>query len=166
MSATGILGFIFLFRIAYFRMGKWSHVQGVCYDYNHILVLTASFGFFYLFYHLKLGGRGFVSKAIRRIAPYTLEAYLWHEHLAVRYNCPEWFYNVLRVLESTVLWILYLLFLVAVIFSVGIFMDMFRKIIFRGVGKWLLCVRVLQRFNLWLDGFTIGEKTDIRTAGK
>ena len=42
ISGAGIFGFTFLFRMLYFKTGKWEHVQGICYDYNHILVLAAS----------------------------------------------------------------------------------------------------------------------------
>lgn len=85
-AATGIFLFTMAFRLIYLKTGRLQTVLDRAYDYNHLLVLAASVGLFYLFFHMKIKSAK-AAAFICKISPYTLGVYLLHEHVAVRY---EW----------------------------------------------------------------------------
>lgn len=134
LSAAGIFGLTLLFRYIYIRTGKLSDIVTVCYNYNHILVVLASLGFFYLFLHMQIK-TGVFGKVVSKLAPYTLGVYLWHENIAVRYEWPVWIQNLLGGATEGIMWFVALFVSVVVVFAIGIGLDMIRSILFKGLHR-------------------------------
>ena len=153
-SGAGIFVFALLLRFLYLRTGKLSNMLTIGYSHNHILAFLASVALFYFFCHLKIKSGGF-SRFLCRIAPYTLGVYLWHEHVAVRYEWPGWIYAVVGRPDNGVMLVLYTLFAVALVFSIGILLDMLRSLLFRGMHLLLSHVGAYRRLNQWLDMLVI-----------
>lgn len=158
-SAACIFGITFILRFVYLRTGKLENILGICYDYNHILVLTASVALFYTFCRIEIKNRT-LSRVICRIAPYTPGVYLWHEHIAIRYEWTGWLYDITGVPDSPAYLIIDMLIAVAAVFVIGIILDMLRSLLFSGMHQLLLRISAYRSFDRWLDGLTIGQKKE------
>lgn len=153
-SGAGIFALAFALRFLYLRTGKLSNMLTVSYNYNHILTLLASVAFFYLFCHVKIK-QGVFSRFICRIAPYTLGVYLWHEHIAIRYEWQDWLYVVAGMPDNGVMLVLYTLLAAALVFVIGILLDMLRSLLFRML-HWLFShAGAYRRLCQWLDKLVI-----------
>lgn len=162
LAAAGIFGLTLVYRYVYLRTGRLSDMLTVCYEYNHILVLTAAVGFFYLFYRMKLKD-GWFSRLILRIAPYTLGVYLWHEHIALRYRWEQWLYAVAGEPKGTISLLLLTLLAVSAVFVIGIVIDICRTLLFKGLDKALLHIGLYKKCRESLGRLTIPareEKTE------
>lgn len=149
-SGAGIFALAFALRFLYLRTGKLSNMLTVSYNYNHILTLLASAAFFCLFCHIKIKNGAF-SRLINRIAPYTLGVYLWHEHIAIRYEWQGWLYAVLGKPNGSIMLVLYTLLAAVLVFVIGILLDMLRSLLFRGLHRLFSHVGAYRRLNQWLD---------------
>lgn len=157
--AAGIFGVTFLLRAVYLRTGKLESVLTICYDYNHILVLLASVAFFYLFYHIRLP-EGRFSRLVCRVAPCTLGVYLLHEHVAIRYEWPDWLYAFTGKPESGAGLLLLLLLAVVLVFMAGVILDMARRLLFGGIHRLFSHMGWYRRLYRFLDELTIGTKKE------
>ena len=153
-AGAGIFALAFVLRFVYLRTGKLSDMLSVSYHYNHILTLLAAVALFYVFCHMRIR-QGTFSRLICRIAPYTLGVYLWHEHIAIRYEWQNWLYSAAGKPDNGVLLVLYALFAAVVVFVIGIVLDMLRSLLFRGLHLLLSHIGVYRRLCGWLDTFVI-----------
>lgn len=131
-------------RMVYLKTGRLGNFIHAPYDYNHILNLFAAISLFYAFSNWKLSGEKIMGRVILRVAPCTLGVYLLHEHIELRTLWPLWLgaaakYSpwalVPRALGS-----------VALVFAVGILVDMARGALFEMAGK------ILRRLRGYTDG--------------
>lgn len=157
-SAGGIFGITFLLRYIYLQTGKLGDILDICYDYNHILVLAASVALFYAFCHIKIKSSK-ISRIICRIAPYTLGVYLWHEHIAIRYEWTGWLYNIIGKPDNAVSLIICIIIAVAGVFIIGIFIDMLRCFLFSRIHNMFLHIGIYRRVDMWMDSLVIGNKS-------
>ena len=157
VSAAAIFGISLLFRYIYIQTGKLSDIVTVCYNYNHILVVFASVGFFYLFLHMQIKP-GLLSRLVCWMAPYTLGVYLWHENIAIRYEWPLWIQNFLGGATEGVQWFFALSISVAAVFIIGICLDMVRGVLFKGGHKLLSFIKPYRKLDMWLSGLVIDVK--------
>ena len=153
-SAIGIFGVTMLLRMLYLKTNNFGRILAVCYNYNHLLVLAASIGLFSLFYHMQLK-QGAFSRVVCKIAPYTLGVYLWHEHVAVRYEWQQWMYSVFGEVNSVGSLFGLLLISVIFVFVTGIVIDVIRKIMFVLLHRVLSYVAPYHKFCDFIEGLTI-----------
>lgn len=153
-SGAGIFALAFALRFLYLRTGKLSNMLTVSYNYNHILTLLASVAFFYLFFHVKIK-QGAFSRFVCRIAPYTLGVYLWHEHIAIRYEWQDWLYVVAGTPDNGVTLVLYTLLAAVLVFVIGILLDMLRSLLFRMLHWLFFHAGAYRRLCQWLDKLVI-----------
>ena len=153
-SGAGIFTLAFALRFLYLRTGKLSNILTVSYNYNHILTLLASVAFFCLFCHVKIK-QGAFSRFVCRIAPYTLGVYLWHEHIAIRYEWQGWLYSVAGTPDNGVMLVLYTLFAAVLVFAIGILLDMLRSLLFRGLHRLFSHISAYRKLEQWLDKLAI-----------
>ena len=153
-SGAAIFALTLALRFLYLRTGKLSNMLTVSYNYNHILTLLASVALFYLFCHIKIK-QGAFSRFACRIAPYTLGVYLWHEHIAIRYEWQKWLYSVAGTPDNGMMLVLYTLLAVVLVFTTGILLDMLRSLFVRGLHLLLSHVGAYRRLNQWLDTLVI-----------
>lgn len=155
-GAAGIFGFTFLLRFLFQKTGKLESVLTNCYNYNHILVLTASVGLFYLFCHVRIHGAG-VSRLICRLSPYVLGVYLLQEHMAVRYEWQQWIYRFTGKPENaaSLLGVTFIAVLLA--FAAGICLDWLRSLLFAGAGRIFSRLPVCRRLAARAEAFVSGE---------
>ncbi|MGN1147789.1 MAG: acyltransferase [Lachnospiraceae bacterium] len=156
-AVAGIVGVTFFLRFLYLKTGSFGTILTICYNYNHILVLIASVAFFYLFYHMRIKP-GAVSRIVCRIAPFTLGVYLWHEHVAIRYEWQQWLYQLTGIPESAGGLFLLTVLAVVVVFMIGIILDVIRSLLFQGVHHLLSHIGIYNRLVGWLEGLTIRQK--------
>ncbi len=150
-GCCGILGITLVSRALYLSTGKFETFLSAAYEYNHILNLFAAAALFYTFFHLKLK-EGWVSRVIVKIAPYTFGVYLLHEHVELRYRWHEWL--GVNAQGSVPLFVLRSIGTVALVFAVGVGVDMLRGLIFGLAGK-LLAGRsdgLLRRLDSRING--------------
>ncbi len=155
-SGAVIFGITFFLRFLYLKTGSLGTILTNCYHYNHILVLLASLGFFYLFYHIEIKQEG-IRRIVVRIAPYTLGVYLLHEHVAIRYEWQKWIYHILGKPNHTISLLLITLLSVLLIFAAGILVDMLRVLIFKGLHGLLTHFGFYRQLHLWLDRCNINK---------
>lgn len=153
-SGAGIFALAFALRFLYLRTGKLSNMLTVSYNYNHILTLLASVAFFYLFCHVKIK-QGAFSRFVCRIAPHTLGVYLWHEHIAIRYEWQDWLYFVAGMPDNGVTLVLYTLLAAVLVFVIGILLDMLRSLLFRMLHWLFFHAGAYRRLCQWLDKLVI-----------
>lgn len=153
-AAACILGVTLLLRCLYLKTGSLGTILTICYNYNHILVLTASVAFFYLFYHMRIKEGAFAG-LVCRIAPYTLGVYLWHEHVALRYEWQQWLYQLTGVPQSPLGLLFCTALAVIAVFAVGILLDMLRAFLFRAAHRLLWHAGLYRRFINFLNGLTM-----------
>lgn len=159
-SGAVIFGVTFILRSIYLKTGSLGTILTICYHYNHILVLLASVGFFYLFYHIQIKKYG-IRRIVGKIAPYTLGVYLLHEHVAIRYEWQKWMYHILGKPNHTVSLLVITLVSVLLIFTAGILIDMLRAIIFKLFHRLLLHLGFYRQLLLWLDRCNINKTCEI-----
>lgn len=153
-AAAGILGVTLGLRFLYLKTGSFGTILTICYNYNHILVLVASVAFFYLFYHMRIK-EGVFAGFVCRIAPYTLGVYLWHEHVALRYEWQQWLYRFTGVQQSPLGLLTGTVLAVVLVFTIGILLDMLRAFLFHMARKVLLHIGMYKRLTGFLDGLTM-----------
>ncbi len=132
LGCGGVLGISLIKRFIYFKTGMLGYTMTDSFDYNHILNLFASVSIFYVFYYIKIPD-GKIANWIIRIAPYTFGVYLLHEHLEIRYIWPQWLWT--QTEGNPLLFILRNIGGVLVVFTIGIIVDMIRKLLFDCVEK-------------------------------
>lgn len=128
-TAAAIFAATLALREVYLHTGKLGDMITLCLNYNHILVVLASLGFFTLFLQITIKP-GRVSSRICKLAPYTLGVYLWHENIAIRYEWPLWIQNLLGGATEGIAWFAALLISVMMVFIIGILLDMLRTFLF------------------------------------
>lgn len=148
-ASAGIFAGSLLLRYVYLSTGRLGDMVMVCYQYNHILVVLASLGFFHLFLHIRIKP-GRISRIICTLAPYTLGVYLWHENIAIRYEWPLWIQQKLPggAVEG-VWWFVALVLGVLFVYCTGIVLDMVRSLLFKGIrggGRRLRRCRSMQYY--------------------
>lgn len=148
-AVAGIVGVTFFLRFLYLKTGNFGTILTICYNYNHILVLIASVAFFYLFYHIRIKPGAF-SRIVCRIAPFTLGVYLWHEHVALRYEWQQWLYKLTGAPDSAGSIFLLTVLAVVLVFTIGIVLDMIRSLLFKGMHRLLSHISVYNRIYGWL----------------
>lgn len=138
------------------KYGRFELLQSVSYDYNHVLVLAASVGFFVWFL---LAGEchGVLAKIGTIVAPTTLGVYLCHEHVLIRYEWQKWL--KLDTLMEAPVWRLLLSVLAAVlaVFAAGFLIDCLRISIFNLLGKAVGKTAVNKKINK-LDDIVNGSE--------
>ena len=159
LSAACIVAVTMALRLVYLRTGNLGTMLNVCYNYNHILVLAASVAFFCLFYHIRLK-EGIFSNFVCRIAPYTLGVYLWHEHIALRYEWQQWIYRLTGQPGGALQLLLQTLFAAIAVFAIGICLDMLRSLCFGLLNRLFSLADPYRRLQAWLEGLTIEPKKD------
>lgn len=127
ISSAGIFGISAIAGFICRKTGALKYYMDMPYCYNYILTLIGSVALFYVFKQMKVK-EGTMATLICRIAPYTFGVYLLHENLAIRNLWPAWL-GVEGVKESPV-FVLQMLFAVAVVFVFGIIVDFVRKKLF------------------------------------
>ncbi len=127
ISSAGIFGISAIAGFICRKTGALKYYMDMPYCYNYILTLIGSVALFYVFKQMKVK-EGTMTTLICRIAPYTFGVYLLHENLAIRNLWPAWL-GVEGVKESPV-FVLQMLFAVAVVFVFGIIVDFVRKKLF------------------------------------
>lgn len=114
------------------RIGKFDYYMNMVFSYNHILTLSASVSFFYLFLHWKPRDNRAVN-FLSKIAPYTFGVYLIHENVAIRDLWTGWF-GVEKVNDS-LLFVPYMLLVIVCLFVVCMVVDAVRARIFKKIFK-------------------------------
>ena len=137
-GCAGIFCLTFVVRAVYLKTGSLDHFIAMPHHYNHILNLFAAVALFYAFYHIKVK-EGFWSKLICKVAPHTLGVYLLHEQMDMRYLWPTWLGA--NVEENIILFVLRAFGAIALVFVVGILVDMIRSTIFCLVKKLIKNIR-------------------------
>ena len=135
--------FILILKVAihffYAKTGYFKYFYDVLYHYNFILVYLAAIGLFYSFMNLDIKDGRFAA-IIRGVAPLCLGVYLLHMNIDIRDNFYPWteklFGSFLRLGYFGM--ILNMLVTVTFIFTIGIFIDFIRSLIFSGIEKNLI----------------------------
>ena len=110
------------------------------YDYNFVLVLLASMGFFSYFAHSSIRSEA-LGKWIGRIAPFTLGVYLLHGHIDLIDSWEYYMEELLWRVPQGILFLLHMLVVVIIVFAAGILIDMVRHALFRGAEVLLARIR-------------------------
>lgn len=97
------------------------------FDYNHVLNLMASIGFFCLFANIRIVNKVFV-KCVTIVSPYVLGVFLLHEHIDIRYRWVEWL-DVKNEM-SLILRLAHLIVSIILVFTAGILVDFIRTKLF------------------------------------
>lgn len=156
-SGACIYAAVLLLQFIYLKTGKLESSR--IYDSNHILVLTTSVALFYIFYHIKIKNST-ASRIICRIAPYTLGVYLWHEHVAIRNEWIGWIHRIIGKPSNTASLLISIPIAAAIVFAIGILIDMIRSFLFSRIHMLLLHVSAYRSFDGWLNGLTIEQKKE------
>lgn len=152
--AAAIFGVTFVLRALYLKTGSLGTILTGCYNYNHILVLAASLGVFYLFYHMQIKSER-TGRLICRVAPYTLGVYLLHEHAAIRYEWQQWIYAITGKPDNVGSLLLVTAFAVLAVFLCGVLLDMVRTALFAAFNRLLSHFGFYKHLILCLDRCTI-----------
>ena len=132
LSITGIWGISFLCGVLSRKGLPLMYAMDMLYCYNHILVLTASVGLFYVFRYMEIP-QGKITDMICKVAPYTLGVYLLHENLAIR---TKWqFMAGIELVKGTWKIFPHMIITVIGVFTFGIIIDFVRACIFKSVEK-------------------------------
>ena len=118
-------------------------ITNIAVEYNHIFPFLAALGLFMTFLSVNVSNR--VSKAINRIAPYTLGVYLLHENLGVRYVWENWL-GADRVTSIAGL-LLSVLTATVIVFAAGILVDILRTAVMSGLHRILLKIPPYKRIT-------------------
>ena len=141
LFALAIFGVTFGYRVIYLKTKSLEGILGVCYHYNHLLVLLASLGLFMAF--LQWQPKAPKRLLLAKISSCTLGIYLLHENLGFRYAWPAWIGA--KTVSSIQALLLKTVLAVALVFVAGILVEIIRKWIVLGIHKLLLHLPVYQR---------------------
>ena len=136
-STVLIFAEIFILSQIQVRTGQLKEMTTVSLDYNHLLVFFAAVGIFAAFLYAKPLGKK-VGKMICLLSPYCLGVYLLQENLMMRYLWQDWFGLRDSIKQPVYIFLLRVFGAVVVMFVLGICVDAFRSLLFRGVTK-LVC---------------------------
>lgn len=133
LGVAGIFSLTMLYHIVCVKTGALEFVVDVAYEYNHIFNLFTAVALFCTFLNMELP-EGKWATLICRLGGLSFGVYLLHEQVEIRYLWPEWFgasgiTNALQLVGSGLL-------AVFVVFTVGVVIDAFRRLLFKGIGKW------------------------------
>lgn len=119
-------------RMVYLGTGSFGRIIGIGLEYNHLLPYLGAIGLFGVFLHIKAEGK--TGTVLGRIASYTLGVYLLHENIGLRYAWQNWL-GAERIQSTEIsggnpgsvfALLLWTAIAVAVVFSAGILLEMFR----------------------------------------
>lgn len=158
-------GGAFALRRVYLTTGSLGRMLEVCLEYNHVLPFLGAAGLFAAFQKLRLSGR--FGAFICRISPYTLGVYLLHENLGFRYTWQKWLgaetmlgsgagrrvLGLLRLETSPVRLVCMTLGAAVLVFAAGIFVEMLRVRLMRGLNRLLMNRALYRRFRKWVEGW-------------
>lgn len=127
-------------------MVRFTYIQKISYQYNHVFVLAASIGLFSWAINKKQPGKvmGTIATAL---APMSLGVYLMHEHVLVRYEWPEWLKVSSIIGKNPFVFILSVLGVVLLVYAVGTLADFLRICIFRLVDYGFSFTKVPKLFE-------------------
>lgn len=115
-----------------------SYAMDMVHCYNHILVLAASVALFCGVIYLRIP-KGFLSKVICGVAPYTFGVYLLHENVAIRLLWQGWF--GVDSVRGSVAFLPHMAVTVMGVFAMGILTDYFRNYCFIKLEKMIAGLR-------------------------
>lgn len=115
---------------------SFSYYFTVPFHYNFVLCLTGAIGLFYAFSHLRIK-EGKTETLIRKLGALSFGVYLFHEHIDIR---PIWYEYLKKLLNPTGkegigVFFLELIGAVVILFTVGIFIDYIRSLLFAAAEK-------------------------------
>lgn len=129
-STLLILAEIFFMSQIQVRTGRLKEMTTVSLEYNHILVFLSAVGIFAAFLHAKPLGEK-LGRLVCMFSPYCLGVYLLQENLMMRYLWQDWF-GLREIMDRSISVFLFrILGAVAVMFVLGICVDIFRSGLFR-----------------------------------
>lgn len=133
VSTFLILAEIFILSQIQLRTGRLKEMTTVSLDYNHIFAFFSSVGIFAAFLHAKPLGEK-LGKLVCMLSPCCLGVYLLQENPAMRYLWQDWF-GLREAMEQRLpVFLFRVLGAVAVMFVLGICVDMLRSVLFRAVA--------------------------------
>lgn len=137
------------FLIGYTTRAVLGHItrEGLFYGYNSPFVLVASVSLFVACWKMTIKSRP-LSFLIRKIAPYTLGVYLFHEHDFFRSTLYS-LWRIERFAASPLYMLLYMLLFVAALFAVGCLLD----VLFSLLCKLLRVKKAEQRLDSATEKF-------------
>ncbi len=121
---------IFIVSQIQLRTGRLKEMTTVSLEYNHILVFFSAIGLFAAFLHAKPLGEKF-GRLVCMLSPYCLGVYLLQENLMMRYLWQDWFGLREAMEQSIPVFLFRVLGGVAVMFVLGICVDVLRSVLFR-----------------------------------
>ncbi|MCM1112537.1 MAG: acyltransferase [Muribaculum sp.] len=89
VGCAALLAELLALRTVYLHTGSLGLILKISMEYNHVFVFLAAVGLFGWFLHGK--GAGVVGRIAAQAGPYVLGVYLFHEHMALRYEWMGWF---------------------------------------------------------------------------
>lgn len=129
-----ILAEIFILSQIQLRTGRLKEMTTVSLEYNHILVFLSAIGIFAAFLHAKPLGEK-IGRMVHTFSNHCLGVYLLQENPVMRYMWQDWF-GLKEVMEKSLpVFVFRVLGAVAVMFVLGICVDMLRSVIFWAVSK-------------------------------
>lgn len=134
-TTAGIFCWMLALNLFAVKTGRLTEKVTMSYHYNHIFVWAAAVCAFYLFLQLKAPGKT-LGKVINLAAQGTFGIYLFHEHLALRYDWMKLFPNADGAFHMG--W--YLLAVLSVM-AAGILIDFVRRKLFGLAEMLILAVR-------------------------
>ncbi len=132
LGCAGIFSITMLVHFCYLKWNVFEYYLKAAYDYNHVVNLFAAVALFYAFTYLRIP-EGKFARLVCKTAPYTFGVYLLHEQTEIRYLWPTWLgaekvSGPIGLVGGTLLAVL-------VVFALGILADVCRSLLFKGVGK-------------------------------
>lgn len=137
-ACFGMYGLTMLIRGAYLITGQFENFIESAYGYNHLLTIGAAVALFYTFKNWTFGTSEEISASsfICKVAPCSFGVYLLHEQVNVRY---EWsFWLGAGQCDSVVSLLWHWLGAILTVMVIGLAVDYFRSLLFRGFGKLLV----------------------------
>lgn len=135
--------------IGYTTKALLGHVtrEGLFYGYNSVLIVISSLSLFVAFWKIEIKGRA-LSFFIRKVAPYTLGVYLFHEHDFFRSTLYS-LWRIERFAAHPLFMLLYMLLFIAVMFTIGYLLD----VLFSLLCKLLRVKTAEQKLDLAIEKF-------------
>lgn len=143
VSTFLILAEIFMISQIQVRTGRLKEMTTVSLEYNHILVFLSAIGIFAAFLHAKPPGESKSPKQrpgrlVCMLSPYCLGVYLLQENLMMRYLWQDWF-GLREAMEQPIpVFLFRVLGAVAVMFVLGLCVDMLRSVLFRVIANFVV----------------------------
>jgi len=152
LGTVGIFAETMCLHQIYVRTGSLEWIMNIATEYNHVFPFVASVGLFLTFLATEVSGK--IAKVINRIAPYVLGVYLLHENIGVRYAWQNWL-GADRITGIPGL-IVGILTGVVIVFIIGVFVDVIREFVMKGLHALLLKVAPYRKLVAWIEGCNIG----------